>query len=118
MVSKFLNITEINIFQTSIYNGKINYIAGLCNVDISVRKQQYYALESAKRHVWRAEEKFDKYFSVLKSQIPKQDSIKGTQIQEEKKFIDISHPLMAESNHNTDDVISQEINRLWDSGQR
>ena len=74
MVSKFLNITEINIFQTSIYNGKINYIAGLCNVDISVRKQQYYALESAKRHVWRAEEKFDKYFSVLKSQIPEQDS--------------------------------------------
>ena len=61
---------------------------------------------------------FDKYFSVLKSQIPKQDSIKGTQIQEEKKFIDISHPLMAESNHNTDDVISQELNRLWDSGQR
>ena len=93
-----MNITEINIFQTSIYNGKINYIAGLCNVDISVRKQQYYALESAKRHVWRAEEKFDKYFSVLKSQI-----------QEEKKFIDITHPLMAESNHHTDDVISQEL---------
>ena len=45
------------------------YIAGLCNVDISVRKQQFFALASAKRHVNKAEEKFAKYYLVLKSQI-------------------------------------------------
>lgn len=95
----------------------MNYIAGLCNVDISVRKQQYYALESAKRHITNAQEKFSKYYSVLKNQInqpiiPGKKSPKNS----ETEFKVISHPSMTES-HDTNDVMSKELNRMWTTGE-
>ena len=96
------------------------YIAGLCNVDISVRKQQFFALASAKRHVNKAEEKFAKYYLVLKSQIKPTNDItaktKKPQNKEEPLFKDISHPLMT-TEIDDNDVMSQELQRLWNTGE-
>ena len=104
--------------NTTSYNGKINYIAALFNVDIDVRKRQYHGLESARRHVVKAKEKFQKYYSVLKNQINgKSRKTSSNTNNKEEKFKMISHPAM-ESNYNQDDTMVKEISRIWNTGER
>ena len=63
----------------------------------------------------RAEQKFKKYFGVLKNQIKSQNQPNKKEQKQEFKII--SHPVMNERGSSQDDIMSQELVRLWNTGE-